>query len=69
MYQILMSNCKRYHLDQLNIDCKITFSLDDCLCDTNHKVFATRCKALLFVRVGTPIKTKFVTAADKFYLH
>ena len=44
MYKIAMCNCKRDRLNQLNVDYKYTFSFNDCLSNTKHKVFAFRCK-------------------------
>lgn len=38
-----MCNCKGAHPDQLNVDYKYPFSLDDCLCNTKHKLFAVKC--------------------------
>ena len=52
MYKILMCNCKRARLDQLNVDSKYAFSSDDCLCNTKHKLFAVKSTNCLFNVVG-----------------
>lgn len=52
MYKTAMCNCKKDYLDQLNVDYKYTFSLNDCLCNTEHKVFAIRCKICRYNIIG-----------------
>ena len=52
MFKFLRCNCKRNHLDQLNIDYKYTFSFRDCICNVQDKVLATRCKACRYNLVG-----------------
>lgn len=38
-----MCNCKRAHPDQLSVDYRYPFSLDDRLGNTKHKLFAVKC--------------------------
>ena len=52
MYKILMFNCKRPRLDQLNVDYKYAFSFNDCLCNIEHKLFAVKCTNCRYNVVG-----------------
>lgn len=40
MYKIVTCNCKRYHLDQLNITYTYSLFFDNCLCSTEHDILA-----------------------------
>ena len=46
MYKIVTCNCKRDVLDLLKGDYKHSFSFD-CICNSEHKLFAIRCKLCL----------------------
>ena len=44
MFKILTRNCNRHHLDQLEVPFTYSFTLDDCRCSSDHKIFLLRCK-------------------------
>ena len=44
MLKILMCDCKRFGLDQLNVKYKSSFGFDVCSCGVEHKIFATECE-------------------------
>ena len=52
MYKIVTCNCKRYRLDQLDINYTYSFLFNDCGCSTDHKVFAVEYKICPYNLVG-----------------
>ena len=44
MFKILMCNCYRYRLDQLDICYTYSFTFDDCGCSSDHEKFVLRCR-------------------------
>lgn len=47
-----MCNCRRAQLDELNVDYKYAFPFDNCLWNTEHKLFAIKCTKCCFNVVG-----------------
>ena len=52
MYKFVTCNCKRYRLDQLEINYTYSFSFEECHCQTDHKIFVVRCKIHPYNLVG-----------------
>ena len=48
MYKIMMCNCNRSLLYQLDVKYTYRFLFDDSRCDEKHDVFARRCKLCLY---------------------
>ena len=51
MFKVLICDCKRFGLDQLNVKYKSSFYLG-CSCSVKHKIFATKCEKCLYNVVG-----------------
>ena len=44
MFKILMCNCNRYRLDQLEVPDTYSFTFDNCRCSSDHEIFALICE-------------------------
>ena len=52
MYEILTCHCKRYRLDQLNVNYTYGYPFSDFHCSGEHKVFAAKCNDCRYNLVG-----------------
>ena len=52
MFKILVCDCKRFGLDQLNIKYKSSFYFDGCSCGAEHKIFGPKCENYCYDVVG-----------------
>ena len=46
MFKILMWNCNKYRLDQLDVQYTYSFMFDDCNCSSDHEFFPVECKQI-----------------------